>query len=41
MVIDMLEKCKELSREIEDEFHRMSAYSDNIPSLEKLSDRMV
>ena len=41
MVIDMLEKCKELSREVENEFYRMSAYSDDIPALEKLSDRMI
>lgn len=41
MVIDMLEKCKELSQEVEDEFYRMSAYSDDIPALEKLSDKMI
>lgn len=41
MVIDMLEKCKELSREVEDEFYKMSAYSDDIPALEKLSDKMI
>ena len=41
MVIDMLEKCKEFSRDVEDEFYRLSAYSDDIPALEKLSDRMI
>lgn len=41
MVIDMLEKCKERRKEIEDTFYKMVAYSDDIPTLEKLSDEMI
>lgn len=41
MVIDMLEKCKERSRKLEAEFYSLSAYSDDIPTLEKLSDKMI
>ena len=41
MVIDMLEKCKERSRKLEEEFYKLSAYSDDIEVLEKLSDEMI
>lgn len=41
MVIDMLEKCRERKREIENKFYKMVAYSDDIPALEKLSDEMI
>lgn len=41
MVIDMLEKCKERSRKLEEEFYTLSAYSDDIEVLEKLSDEMI
>lgn len=41
MVIDMLEKCKERSRKLEEEFYTLSAYSDDIEVLERLSDEMI
>lgn len=41
MVIDMLEKCKERSRKLEDEFYTLSAYSDDVAVLERLSDEMI
>ncbi len=41
MVIDMLEKCKERSRKLEEEFYKLSAYSDDIEVLERLSDEMI
>ena len=41
MVIDMLEKCKQRKKKIEDTFYKMVNYSDDIPMLEKLSDEMI
>lgn len=41
MVIDLLEKCRERKREIENTFYQMVNYSDDIPALEKLSDEML
>ena len=41
MVIDMLEKCKERSWKLEEEFYTLSAYSDDIEVLERLSDEMI
>lgn len=41
MVIDMLEKCKERSRKLEEEFYTLSAYSDDVEVLERLSDEMI
>ena len=41
MVIDLLEKCRERRKEIEDTFYKMVNYSDDFPALEKLSDEMI
>ena len=41
MVIDMLEKCKERKKVIENAFYKMIEYSDDIPTLEKLSAEMI
>ena len=41
MVIDLLEKCREHKREIENTFYKMVNYSDDIPALERLSDEML
>lgn len=37
----MLEKCRERKKEIENEFYKKIACSNNIPELEKLSDEMI
>lgn len=41
MVVNMLEQCRKRKKEIEDKFYQMVAYSDDIPTLEKLSDEMI
>lgn len=41
MVIDLLEKCRERRREIEENFYTMMAYSDYTPMLDKLCDEMI
>lgn len=41
MIVNMLEKCKERQKEIEEKFYKMLNYSSDIPMLEKLSDDMI
>ena len=41
MVLDMIEQCKKKKQEIEEKFYQMVEYSDDIPTLEKLSDEMI
>lgn len=41
MIIDMIEKCRERRNEIENKFYQMAAYSDDIPALEELSEKMI
>lgn len=41
MVINILEKCRERQRELEDTFYKMVDDSHDIPTLEKMCDEMI